>query len=154
MELGSEKDCVAVVVTKVKAVETKLEEEVHKEEKNMSRNADIATVEKQNNSIIHDVINEAEEKNMDNITSKMGDIKEGISNNTAQLEEVFKGKIKELNATIQSFKEELTPKSEAVIGLPIINNWPDTMSELYRMNGPGVEGLGLSHVTCIAVRLT
>ena len=126
MELGSEKDCVAVVVTKAKAVETKLAEEVHKEEKNMSRNADIATVEKQNNSIIHDVINEAEEKNMDNITSKMGDIKEGISNNTAQLEEVFKGKIKELNATIQSFKEEPTPKSEAVIGLPIINNWPDS----------------------------
>lgn len=126
MELGSEKDCVAVVVSKVKAVETKLEEEVHKEEKNMSRNADIATVEKQNNSIIHDVINGAEEKSLGNITSKMGDIKEGISNNTAQLEEVFKGKIKELNATIQSFKEEPTPKSEAVIGLPIVNNWPDS----------------------------
>ena len=126
MELGSEKDCVAVVVTKVRAVETKLEKEVHKEEKNMSRNADIAAVEKQNNSIIHDVINEAEEKNMGNITSKIGDIKEGLSNDTAQLEEVFKGKIKELNATIQSFKEEPTPKSEAVIGLPIVNNWPDS----------------------------
>merc|ERR1711990_97360 len=62
MELGSEKDCVAVVVTKVRGAETSVGEEEKKEEKNISRTADIGTVERQNNSIIHDVINEAEEK--------------------------------------------------------------------------------------------
>ena len=118
-------------MTKVRGVETTVEEEKEEEkkkEKNISRTADIQTVERQNNSIIHDVINEVEEKSLSNIKSKIGDIKETISNlnSTDQIEKVFKGKIRELNATIQSFREEAAPKSEAVVGLPVVKNWPES----------------------------
>ena len=132
------KDCVAVVVTKVGGAETNLVEE-KKEEKNISRTADIGTVEKQNNSIIHDVINEAEERSLSNIKSKIGDIKETIAslNSTEQIEKVFKGKIRELNATIQSLRVgvEAAPKSEAVVGLPIVTAWPESE----RVEGEGEE---------------
>ena len=136
MELGSMKDCVAVVVTKVGGAETNLVEE-KKEEKNISRTADIGTVERQNNSIIHDVINEAEERSLSNIKSKIGDIKETIAslNRTDQIEKVFKGKIRELNATIQSLREEATPKSDVVVGLPIVTAWPESE----RVEGEGEE---------------
>ena len=138
MELGSETACVAVVVTKVRGAETNLVEE-KKEEKNISRTADIGTVERQNNSIIHDVINEAEARSLSNIKIKIGDIKETIAslNSTDQIEKVFKGKIRELNATIQSLRvrEEEVPKSEAVVGLPIVTAWPESD----RVEGGGEE---------------
>ena len=128
MELGSETNCVGVVVAKVKEAETHLEE--NEKQENLNRTADIGTVERQNNSIIHDVINEVEEKSLSDIQSKIGNIKETLAslNSTDQIETVFKEKIRELNATIQSFREETVPKSEAVVGLPVVMNWPESES--------------------------